>query len=160
VVAATLAADQPERVRGAVFLGHGLAVDPTQWIALVPGLGEWIYTVASRSTATPSPRRTGFGRPRLPDPRHARGARTFIRRQYTIDGLRLVTGTYEDIRVPVLQIHGSEDASIPIGAARELSSRLRDTRFVAVEGASHDVHVVASERVGRETLAFSASLAP
>jgi len=74
--------------------------------------------------------------------------------------LRLVTGTYEDISVPVLQIHGSEDASIPVDAARGLTPRLRDARFVLVEGASHDVHVDAPERVASEILAFEAGLAP
>jgi pimeloyl-ACP methyl ester carboxylesterase len=83
---------------------------------------------------------------------------TFIRRQYTIDGLRLVTGTYEDIRVPVLQIHGSEDASIPVDAARALSPRLRDARFVLVAGVSHDVHVDAPDRVAREILTFTGTL--
>jgi 2-hydroxymuconate-semialdehyde hydrolase len=160
VVAATLAADHPERVRGAVFLGHGLAVDPTQWIALVPGAGEWVYgrleiygdtfSEAHRLRQTAAYRIRGTRAALL----------TFIRRQYTIDGWRLMFGTYEDIDVPVLQIHGSEDASIPVDAARGLTPRLRDARFVLVEGASHDVHVDAPDRVAREILAFAAELGP
>ena len=51
---------------------------------------------------------------------------TFIRRQYTIDGLRLLGGTYEDIKIPVLQLHGTRDQSQSIDSARELSARLAD----------------------------------
>jgi pimeloyl-ACP methyl ester carboxylesterase len=80
---------------------------------------------------------------------------TFLRRQYTIDGLRLVTGTYEDIRRPVLQVHGSEDASIPINAARKLSPRLGEARFAAIEGVGHDVHVEAPARLAEAIERFA-----
>ena len=82
------------------------------------------------------------------------GAITYIRRQYTIDGIRLVLGTYEDIATPVLQVHGSRDASIPIEAARGLTPRLRDARFVVVEGASHDVHIDAPDELVAAIEAF------
>jgi len=158
VVAAFLAADHPERIRGAVFVGHGIAVDPMQIVPLLPGLGElWVG------------RMTVFGdtfsdqhRAALEAAFRIRGTRaallTFIRRQYTIDGLRLLRGTYEDIDVPVLQVHGTLDQSIPIAAARGLTPRLADARFVAVEGASHDVHVDAPDRLAEEVTAFVATL--
>lgn len=154
VVAATLAADHPDRIRGAVFLGHGMAVDPTQWVALVPGLGEYAYGDVEiyGDTFSEAHRLRQAAAYRL---RGTRGALlTFVRRQYTVDGLRLVTGTYEDIAVPVLQIHGSEDASIPVDAARSLTPRLSDARFVLVEGASHDVHVDATDLVAEEIAGF------
>lgn len=158
VVAATLAADHPERIRGAVLLGHGIAVDPTQWIALVPGVGDLVYGRVEIYGDTFS----GAHRGRQTAAYRLRGTRaallTFIRRQYTLDGLRLIIGTYEDIRVPVLQIHGSADASIPIEAARALSGRIADTRFVEIPGASHDVHVVAADTVAAEILAFADAL--
>ena len=158
VVAATLAADHPDRIRGAVFIGHGIAVDPSQWIALVPGIGELIYGRYEIYGDTFSETH----RVRQSAAYHIRGTRaallTFIRRQYTIDGLRLLTGTYEDIAVPVLQVHGSEDASIPVAAARRLTPRLVDTRFVLVEGSSHDVHVDAPERLAEEIEEFLAAL--
>lgn len=160
VVAAILAADHPERIRGAVLMGHGMAVDPTQWIALVPGLGEYVYGRYDVYGATFS----RAHRLRQSAAYRLRGTRAallvFIRRQYTIDALRLVTGTYEDITVPVLQIHGTSDASIPIAAARALSERIADTRFVALEGIDHDVHVHAPDRVAREIVAFAGGLAP
>ncbi len=160
VVAATLAADHPERVRGAVFMGHGIAVDPTQWVALVPGLGEWVYGRYEiyGDTFSTQHRERQSAAYRIPGTRAA--LLTFIRRQYSIDGLRLVTGTYEAIEAPVLQIHGGRDASIPIEAARALSARLRESRFVPIAGAGHDVHVEAAERVADEILAFAAELAP
>ena len=159
VVAATLAADHPERFRGAVFIGHGIAVDPSQWIALVPGLGELRYGRYEIYGATFSEAH----RLRQSVAYRLRGTRaallTFIRRQYTIDGLRLVTGTYEDIAIPVLQVHGSRDASIPVTAAQALTPRLKDARFVLVEGASHDVHVDAPDRLAEEIEAFLAGIA-
>jgi pimeloyl-ACP methyl ester carboxylesterase len=160
VVAAFLAADHPERFRGAVFVGHGIAVDPMQIVPLLPGIGEvWIG------------RMTVFGdtfsddhRRKLEAAYRIRGTRaallTFIRRQYTIDGIRLLGGTYEDIEIPVLQVHGTLDQSIPIAAAQALTARLGDARFVAVAGASHDVHVDAPGRLAEEVAAFVATLGP
>ena len=69
---------------------------------------------------------------------------TFMRRQYTIDGLRLLTGTYEQIRSPVLQVHGSEDVSIPVSGAKALTPRIEDVRFLLAERIGHDVHVTAT----------------
>jgi pimeloyl-ACP methyl ester carboxylesterase len=160
VVAATLAADHPDRIRGAVLMGHGMAVDPTQWIALVPGLGEYVYGHYEiyGDTFSEAHRLRQAAAYRLRGTRAA--LLVFIRRQYTVDGLRLVTGTYEDIAVPVLQIHGTRDASIPIEASRALSDRIADTRFVALEGVDHDVHVHASDRVAREIAAFADGLGP
>jgi pimeloyl-ACP methyl ester carboxylesterase len=74
--------------------------------------------------------------------------------------VRLLAGTYEDIALPVLQIHGTLDESIPIDAARNLTSRLDDARFVAVDGSSHDVHIDAPGRLADEVAAFVATLPP
>jgi 2-hydroxymuconate-semialdehyde hydrolase len=158
VVAATLSADHPERFRGAVFIGHGIAVDPSQWIALVPGLGELRYASYEiyGDTFSEAHRLRQEAAYRIHRTRAA--LLTFIRRQYTIDGLRLVVGTYEDIGIPVLQVHGSEDGSIPVDAARKLTPRMSDARFVLVEGASHDVHVDAPDRLAREIETFVAGL--
>ncbi len=160
VVAAFLAADHPGRIRGAVFVGHGMAMDPMQIVPFLPGLGElWVG------------RMTVFGdtfsdrhRAALEAAYRIRGTRaallTFIRRQYTLDGLRMLRGTYEEIEVPVLQVHGTLDESIPIEAARRLTARLADARLVAVEGASHDVHMIAPDRLAEEVVAFVATLGP
>ena len=142
-VAAILTADHPERVNRAVFIGHGMALDPMQIVPLLPGIGE----ISMARTAIFSDVFSENHERRLAAAYAIRGTRaallTFIRRQYTIDGLRLVTGTYEDIQRPVLQVHGSEDASIPIAAARRLASRLGDARLLPIVGVGHDVHIEA-----------------
>jgi pimeloyl-ACP methyl ester carboxylesterase len=144
-VAAMFSADHPGRVERSVFIGHGIAMDPMQWVPFVPGLGE----IAMGGTAIFSDVFSDAHERRLAAAYAIRGTRaamlTYIRRQYTIDGFRLLFGTYEDIETPVLQVHGTLDTSIPIDAARALTPRLRDVRFVPVEGASHDVHIDAPD---------------
>jgi pimeloyl-ACP methyl ester carboxylesterase len=144
-VAAMFSADNPERIERSVFIGHGMAMDPMQWVPFVPGLGE----LQMGRTAIFSDIFSDDHRRRLSDAYAIRGTRaallTYIRRQYTIDGIRLVLRTYEDIATPVLQVHGSRDASIPVAAARALTGRLPDARVVLVGGASHDVHIDAPD---------------
>jgi len=146
-VAAIFAADHPQRVDRAVFIGHGIAMDPMQVVPLMPGIGE----VRMARTAIFSDIFSSEHERRLKQAYAIRGTRsallTYLRRQYTIDGLRLVTGTYEDIRRPVLQVHGTADASIPVEAGRRLSSRLRDSRFLPIEGVGHDVHIPATNQL-------------
>lgn len=158
VVAASLAADHPERVRATVFVGHGLAMDPAQLIPFIPGVGEFMMGRAAVFGCTRSERHCA----QLKAAYRIRGTReaflTFVRRQYTIDGLRLLWGTYEEITVPVLQVHGSLDLSIPIAAAHRLTGRLRNARLVEVEGASHDVHLDAPDRLAEEIAIFAAGL--
>jgi pimeloyl-ACP methyl ester carboxylesterase len=160
VVAATLAADHPDRIRGAIFVGHGLAMDPVQLLPFIPGIGEMQLSQTSAFGETFS----DLHRQRIEAAYRIRGTRsaylTFVRRQFTVDSLRLVTGTYEDIRLPVLQIHGSLDASIPIQAARKLSTRLDDVRFVEIEGSGHNVHIDAPDQLAAEVANFVAILPP
>jgi pimeloyl-ACP methyl ester carboxylesterase len=154
VVTAFLAADNPDRIERAVFIGHGIAMDPMQIIPFVPGLGE----LAMGRTELFSTVFSEAHRKRLEAAYRIRGTRAallvFIRRQYTIDGVRLLFGTYEDIAVPVLQVHGGKDESIPVDAARGLTPRLRDARFVLVAEASHDVHIDAPDRLVAEIESF------
>jgi pimeloyl-ACP methyl ester carboxylesterase len=160
VVAAFLAADHPERFRGAIFTGHGLAADPVQIIPLLPGIGELSLSRSSIVGDTFSDRH----RSKVEAAYRIRGTRaaylTFVRRQFTIDSLRLLGGTYEDIELPVLQMHGTLDESIPIDAARDLTSRLVDARFVAIDGSGHDVHIDAPDRWVEEVATFVATLPP
>jgi pimeloyl-ACP methyl ester carboxylesterase len=160
VVAAFLAADHPERFRGAIFVGHGIAMDPMQLVPLLPGLGELSLarSIVFGDTFSDRHRRNVEAAYRIRGTRAA--LLTFIRRQYTIDGIRLLGGTYEDIGIPILQIHGTLDESIPIDAARNLTSRLVDARFVAIDGSGHDVHIDAPDRLAEEVAAFIATLPP
>ena len=135
-------------------------MDLSQVLPLLPGVGELLLARTRVFGDTFSAQH----RKRMETAYRIRGTRaallTFIRRQYTIDGHRLLHGTYEDITIPVLQVHGTLDASISVAAARALSARLQDTRFVAVAGASHDVHVDVPDRLAEEVGAFVATLAP
>lgn len=155
-VAAILTADHPERVDRAVFIGHGIAMDPVQIIPLIPGIGE----IRMARTRIFSDLFSRQHERRLAQAYSIRGTRaallTYLRRQYTIDGLRLAIGTYEEIQRPVLQVHGTEDASISIRAARKLTPRLRDVSFVAVDGVGHDVHVEAPEQLAQSVERFIA----
>ena len=125
-----------------------------QIVPLVPGIGEirMARTAIFSDVFSPEHER------RLRAAYAIRGTRaallTYLRRQYTIDGLRLVTGTYEEIRRPVLQVHGMEDASIPIAAARALSPRLRESHFLPVAGVGHDVHVEAPSELAQAIETF------
>lgn len=154
VVAAFLAADNPRRIERAVFIGHGIAMDPMQIVPFIPGLGEFKMGRTPLFSAVFS----DSHRQRLEAAYRIRGTRaallTYIRRQYTIDGLRLLLGTYEDIEAPVLQIHGANDESIPVEAGRRITPRLRDGRFVVIAGASHDVHIDAPDRLAAEIESF------
>jgi pimeloyl-ACP methyl ester carboxylesterase len=158
-VAALLAADHPERFRAAVFVGHGIAVDPAQVLPLIPGIGE-IWAARYETLAVTFSDRDRH-RERMETAYRIRGTRAaflvFVRRQFTIDGLRLL-GAYEDIHIPVLQVHGTLDESIPIDAGRDLGSRLTDWRFVAVSGSGHHVHIDAPDRLAEEVVAFVAAL--
>lgn len=153
-VAAILTADHPERVDRAVFIGHGMAMDPAQIIPLLPGIGE----ISMARTAIFSDVFSKDHQRRLEAAYEIVGTRaallTFLRRQYTIDGLRLVTRTYEEIRRPVLQIHGGADASIPLAAARTLTPRLEDVRFIAFDGIGHDVHIEAPDQLAEAISTF------
>jgi pimeloyl-ACP methyl ester carboxylesterase len=159
VVAAILAADHPERFRGVVFTGHGFEMDPAQMVPLLPGIGELSALDLSNlvlETYSDSHREKVEAAYRI------RGTRaaflTFLRRQYSIDGLRLLGGTYEDIEIPVLQMHGTLDESQSIDSARGLTSRLADARFVAIESSGHHVHIDAPDRWAEEVTNFAASL--
>ncbi len=153
-VAAIFAADFPDRVERAVFVGHGLAMDPMQLLPLIPGIGDLHMARVPIFSDTFSEAHAR----RLAGAYEIRGTRSallvFLRRQYTIDGLRLLTGTYESIRRPVLQVHGSEDASIPLPAAQGLTSRLADARLQVAEGVGHDVPIAATAWLAQSITEF------
>jgi pimeloyl-ACP methyl ester carboxylesterase len=79
----------------------------------------------------------------------------YIRRQLTVDGLRLVRGTFEAVKVPVLHISGSRDINIAPSIARDLAKRTHGT-FVSIEGATHMVQIDAPGRLAEEVEKFLA----
>jgi len=86
----------------------------------------------------------------------------FLRSQYSIAFLRnyMFSSLYEDIEVPVLQMHGALDQSQAIDSARKLSARLADTRFVAIEGSDHYIHIDAPDLWVEEVTKFVKTLSP
>jgi pimeloyl-ACP methyl ester carboxylesterase len=158
-LACILAADHPTRVDHVVTIGTGMAIEPQQFLLAVPGVGEVLFANVS-----------SFGETYSDDHRKAleasfkvKGTRAallqYIRRQMTIDGLRLLFGVFEDIDVPVLHISGSRDNHISAEAARALARRTHGT-FVLVEGVGHNVHIEAPGRTVQEIEKFLARDVP
>ena len=77
---------------------------------------------------------------------------------------KLITSRLETVddprAVPVLQMHRTLDKSQTIESARELSSRLADTRFVAFEGSDHFIHIEAPDQWADEVSTFVENLQP
>jgi len=146
VIAARVAADFPGRVTHAVTIGTGMALDPAQQLLLIPGVGEWIMgRVAIFGETFSEAHETRLARGYALEGTRA-AFLTYVRRQYTIDGLRLLWGVYEEIKAPVLHVSGTRDQSIPHEAAKALTARTGG-QFAAVEGVGHDVHIEAPERL-------------
>jgi len=154
-LACILAADHPERVDHVVTIGTGMTIEPQQFLLLVPGLGEVILANTAAFTDTKAARY----RAALEMAYVVKGTRaallSYARRQATLDGLRLLWGTFEDVKAPVLHLSGTRDIHIPHDVARALAERTKG-RFVAVEGAGHDVHIEAPDRLAAEVERFLA----
>jgi pimeloyl-ACP methyl ester carboxylesterase len=163
-VAVALAAFFPERVSGAILSGHGFTFDPGQMLPVLPGIGEnW----AARQTFIGDQFSDSYNE-QAEAVHRIRGTRaaylTFVRNQvgflFTEQGRELVGTIYEAIEVPVLQMHGTMDQSQDIDSARALSSRIADTRFVAIEGSDHHIHNEAPDQWVEVVSSFVESLSP
>lgn len=154
---AILAAEHPERFRGAVITGHGPAFDLFQLVPVVPGLGElW----AARQPIIGDAFSEAY-RERAEAVHRIRGTRhaylNFVRNQYGLATLDYFNA-YEQIQIPVLQMHGADDTSIPIDAARDVSSRIANARFVPIENSDHFIHIEAPDQWLLEVTTFVDSL--
>jgi 2-hydroxymuconate-semialdehyde hydrolase len=163
-VAVALAAYFPERVRGAVLTGHGFSLDPAQMVPILPVIGElW----AARQAVIGDTFSDSY-REQAEAVHSIRGTRAaylaFVRNQVgflaTAEGRHMASTIYEAIEVPVLQMHGTRDQSQDIDSARALSSRLADTRFVAIERSDHHIHIEALDQWLEEVAKFVESLEP
>lgn len=154
-LACVLAADHPDRVDHVVTIGTGMTIEPQQFIPIVPGIGEIQFANAGPFGGTYSAR----NRAALDAAYQVKGTRAavlmYMRRQVAIDGFRLVWGTFEDVKAPVLHVSGSADRNIPPEVARDLTKRTHG-KFVSIEGASHMVQIDAPDRLADEIERFLA----
>jgi pimeloyl-ACP methyl ester carboxylesterase len=67
------------------------------------------------------------------------------------------TGVTPGIGVPVLVLHGTEDAAVPFEKGRELAARIPGARFAAVEGAGHCAPLEQPAAVARALAEFLGS---
>jgi pimeloyl-ACP methyl ester carboxylesterase len=65
---------------------------------------------------------------------------------------------WDEIEIPVLQMHGADDGSIPIEAGRDISSRIADSRFVAIDDSDHFIHIDAPDQWIEEVTRFVEAL--
>jgi pimeloyl-ACP methyl ester carboxylesterase len=153
VVAALIAADHPDRVDAVVTIGSGMAMAPDQIPLILPVVGELVMGRMAVFGDTFSQQH----RTRIESGYQIAGTRaallTYIRRQYTIDGIRLLGGVWEEIQAPILHVSGSEDEQIATETAERLAVRTGG-KFVRIDGVRHDVHILAPERLVREIEAF------
>ena len=155
-LACILAADHPERVDHVVTIGTGIAIDPAQVIPAIPGVGELMMANQTMSGPTSSPQNLAALEAAYKIKGTRRALLTYIRRQFMIDGPRLLRGVFEDVQAPVLHVSGAEDSNIPPSAARALSKRTGGS-FVLIPGASHNVHTDAPAQLVDEIERFLAA---
>jgi pimeloyl-ACP methyl ester carboxylesterase len=154
-LACILAADHPALVDHVVTIGTGMTIEPQQFLPIIPGIGEIIVASEASYGGTSSEKH----RAALEAAYKVRGTRaavlSYMRRQVTVDGFRLLRGTFEDIKVPVLHLSGTKDVNIPPDTARALATRTNG-KFVAIEGATHMVPIDAPDRLAEEVERFLA----
>jgi pimeloyl-ACP methyl ester carboxylesterase len=139
-IACMVAAAHPDRVDRVVTIGTGIAVEPAQFLPVIPGVGELLM---SRETMF-GPAVSERNGEALEAAFKVRGTRAallmYIRRQMTIDGLSaLVRRDFQRIRAPILHISGSEDRNISVEAARRLTL-MTHGELIIIPGATHMVH--------------------
>jgi pimeloyl-ACP methyl ester carboxylesterase len=140
MVAARIAVRFPERTEKIVLMGTGIAMDPMQYGPVVPGLGEYLLSKTAIYHPTFSPKHAEAMRKSYEIEDTRKALLVYLRRQYTIDGLKLLYGTFENFPVPALHIHGTNDTSISHQAGKRLSERTSG-QFSLVEGSDHYVHI-------------------
>ncbi|MEE1877526.1 alpha/beta fold hydrolase [Altererythrobacter litoralis] len=155
VVATVTAVDNPSRATGLVTIGTGNAIDPTHFALLIPGVGELLLGSQSNFSETFSEQHAEF----ISKAHNVRGSRwaflVYLRRQYTVDGLRMLNGLYDDILVPTLHVSGTKDQSVSHEAARTLALQTGGA-WRPFDGLGHNLHIEAPEQLASVVSRFSA----
>lgn len=69
-----------------------------------------------------------------------------------------MTPRLNEIQAPVLVIHGTEDAVLPLERGKAMAAHIRDVRCAPIERAGHTVTVEAPEPVNRAIREFLAEI--
>ena len=164
-IAAQVAIEHPERVRGLVLIapaGYGVSEPWTLRVARVPlvgralsGLrGRWTVSQLLRSTYADPSRVTAHDIDQYyaaaAVPRSTVSLRGVFR-EFRFDDLR---GRLGRIQAPTLLIWGARDRWIPLSLGRAMSLDLANGALVAVPEAGHDVHEERPDEVVPTLLAF------
>lgn len=153
VLACILAADHPDLVERVVTIGTGMTIEPQQFLLLLPGAGEIQLANTDAFADTKADRYRAALRLAFKVEGTRAALLAYARRQATVDGFRLLWGTFEDVRAPILHLSGTNDTHIPHEVARALAERTKG-RFVPIEGVDHDVHIEAPDRLVDEIEKF------
>jgi pimeloyl-ACP methyl ester carboxylesterase len=164
-VAARVALDHPQRVRGLVLIapaGYGVSEPWTLRVArmpfagrLVSGLrGRWTVAHLLRSTYADPAGVTAddidqyYAAAAVP---RSTVALRGVFREFRFDDLR---GQLGRIQEPTLLIWGADDRWIPLALGQEMALHLANGALVAIPKAGHDVHEERAEEVVPTLLAF------
>ena len=157
-VASLYAARHPERVERLVLYGtyaRGVDLAPPAARAAMLGIVEQHWGLGSRvladlflPDATAEERAEFVEFQRRSASREA--ALASLRAVYDFDA----TAHLGDVLAPTLVLHRRSDRAIPFALGKDVAARIRDARFVALEGDDHLPWRGDSDAVAREALAF------
>ena len=164
-IAAQVAIDHPERVRGLVLIGSaGLGVRQplVLQVARWPLLGPIALALRGRGLTGRVLRETYADPGKVTEadvdqyyaptvePGYARALRRVLR-EFRLDGLQ---GQLEHVAAPTLVLWGEEDRIVPIGLGRALALGIPHAAFLSVPHAGHSVQEEAADEVSRLIIKF------